>query len=312
MPGAVMPSIGSDAKGKPGTLALDARSNAVLTRSVETAAAESEGLDAFRRFCTPRLSARRAPDHDKLVERARFHLRSAARRVIHTCAGEIATYEMAPDEPVRGSVLLVHGWSGEAAFMGAFGDFLKRRGFRTVLMDLPGHGLSSGTQVSLIDCARAVLETAEAAGPFRFAIGHSIGAMAALMAGEGHAPLPRSYPFDSYVLVSMPDAFADITREFGREANLSAAAQRVFERELERLARRRIQDFTGTNLLRYVGRPSLLLHSRDDAEVGFRSAEAMCACCSDAKLEAFDGFGHRAILYAPPAVRAAAAFLSRR
>src|SRR5262245_28014651 len=36
---------------------------------------ELAGARAFRRFCTPELSSCRSVDHDRLVERARFHLR---------------------------------------------------------------------------------------------------------------------------------------------------------------------------------------------------------------------------------------------
>ena len=267
------------------------------------------GTRAFEHFCTPALSSRRAPDHDKLVERARFHLRHAATRRIVTPTGEVQTYTFTPDAPPKASVLLVHGWTGEAAFMGAFADYLRRRGYRAVLMDMPAHGQSEGHRVSLFDCARAALEVAEALGPMRFALGHSIGAMALLATGEGHRPLPRAYPFQAYVLVSMPDAFTDVTRMYGNELGLTAAALRVFERHLEGLSFRGISDFTGTKLLTTIGKPALLLHSRDDDEVPFACGEAMASRVPGVRLEPFDGLGHRAILYAPPPVRAAAGFL---
>ena len=274
--------------------------------------AELAGGHAFRLFCTPSLSSRRAPDHDRLVERARYHLRAAGTRRVATRAGEIQTYVLEPDVEPQASVLLVHGWTGEAAFMGAFADYLRRRGFRAVLMDLPAHGLSAGRETSLIDCAAAVLEVAEAYAPVRFALGHSIGAMAALTAGEGRWPLPRACPFEAFVLVAMPDRFADVTRDFVGELGLSPAAHAAFERRLERLAGRRIADFTGSRLLAATRQPALLLHSRDDDEVPFAAATGMARSVPRATLHALDGLGHRAILYAPPAVRAAAAFLGER
>lgn len=278
----------------------------------EDPADEAAGALTFRQFCTPALSSRRAADHDRLVERARYHLRSARQRRLTTPVGEIQVYEVEPECPPQHSVLLVHGWTGEAAFLGAFADFLRRRGLRCVLMDLPAHGLSSGHETTLMDCARAVLAVAEATGPIRFALGHSVGAMAALVAGEGRRPMPRGYPFEAYVLVAMPDRFADVTRDFGDEICLTPAALRAFERRLERLAERRIADFTGTRLLAGTGRPALLLHARDDAEVPFAAAEAIARALPAAVLQAFDGLGHRAILYAPQVVRAAAAFLGGR
>lgn len=280
--------------------------------SAQADAVEIAGEHAFRLFCSPSLSSRRAPDHDALVERARHHLRAARSRTIATSAGAIATYVVEPDGPARASALLVHGWTGEAAFMGAFADYLRRRGFRAILMDMPAHGRSEGHETSLFDCARAVLEVAETFAPVRFAVGHSIGAMALLTAGEGRRPLLRSYPFDSYVLVGMPDAFGEVTRDFGSEMSLTPACQRAFERRLEHLAERKIADFTGTALLTATGRPALLLHCRDDREVPFAAAQSICASVPRARMQAFEGLGHRAILYAPPAVRAAAAFLGER
>lgn len=276
-------------------------------------AAEAAGSHAFELFCTPARSSRRAEDHDKLVARARFHLRHAEPRAIGTSVGRIQTYRFEPDTEPLASVLLVHGWTGEAAFMGAFGDFLRRRGYRAVLMDMPAHGNSEGSETSLFDCARAVLEVAEALAPVRFALGHSVGAMAALTVGEGHFPLPRSYPFEAYVLISMPDGFVDVTRNFGAELGLGPAAQRIFEQRLENLAGRSIFDFTGAKLLTAVARPTLLLHARDDSEVPFACAETIAGAVTDkARLLPFDNLGHRAILYAPPAVRAACAFLNEQ
>jgi pimeloyl-ACP methyl ester carboxylesterase len=280
-------------------------------RMPDNGAAEATGLRAFKLFCAPSQSTRRSADHDKLVERARYHLRQTERRCITTSVCKIQTYTFTPDAEPVGSVLLVHGWTGEAAFMGAFGEFLRRRGYRAVLMDLPAHGESEGSEASLFDCARAVLEVAETLAPIRFALGHSIGAMAVLTAGEGHHPLPRGFPFEAYVLVSMPDEILDVTRDFGAELRLTPAAQCAFERRLEYLASRRMSDFTGAKLLTATNRPALLLHSRDDKEVPFACAENVTASAPLARLKAFDNMGHRAILYAPPVVRAASEFLGQ-
>ena len=271
-----------------------------------------EGVRAFRQFCTPALSRHRAPDHDALAERARFHLRDAVVRQVRTGGGEVRVHVLDPySGTAKASVMLVHGWTSEASFMSAFADFFRRRNLKVVLPDLPAHGASPGRRTSLIDCARAVLDVAIACGPVRFVVGHSIGGLAALVAGGGRPPMPRAAPFEAYVLVGMPDRFADVTRAFGSELGLPARAQRTFERRLERLAERRIEDFTGCNLLREANRPALVVHARDDAEVAFADAERIVASSPFAELAPFDDLGHRAILYAPQAVRAAHAFLAR-
>jgi pimeloyl-ACP methyl ester carboxylesterase len=270
------------------------------------------GYFAFRTFCTPSLSRQRSHDHDALVARARFHLRIAQPVQVSTRSGRVVAHVLEPEgATTRASVLVVHGWTSEASFMMAIAEYLRRRGYRVVVPDLPAHGLSPGVRTSLIDCAHAVREVAEALGPMSFAVGHSIGALAVLLAGGGARPMPRAYPFRAFALIASPNRFQDVTRRFGAEHRLSQAAQRDFERRLERIAERRIETFTGIDLLREAGRPALLVHSRDDEEVAFADAEAIAAACPGVSLDAHDDLGHRKILYAPPVVRTIGAFIDQ-
>jgi pimeloyl-ACP methyl ester carboxylesterase len=264
---------------------------------------------AFEEFCTPELSRHRSGDHDQLVERARFHLRNGMPTRVPTSVGELQAYVFEPDGAKRATVLFIHGWTGEASFMTAFAEQFRKRGFRAVVFDLPAHGKSAGKRTSLIACAHAVRQVAEALGPVHFAVGHSLGGLAALLAGGGGPPMPRAYPFLAFVLVSVPNRFSNVTSRFGEELSLSPAAQHVYERRLEDIACRRIVDFTAANLLVATGRPALLLHARDDADVAFADAKEIMAGCPGAELLAFDDLGHRKILYAPPVVRAAISYL---
>jgi pimeloyl-ACP methyl ester carboxylesterase len=267
---------------------------------------------AYRRFCHPRFSTRRTADHAVLVERARFHLRNARWVEVATTEGPVQAYVFEPDKgtPERGGVLVAHGWTSEASFMAVIAEQLRRAGFRVVTFDQPGHGKSSRERASLIDCSRALLQVAEALGPVRFALTHSMGGLAALLAGEGRAPLGRACPFERYVLISSPNRFGEIAREFGEELSLGPAAQRVYERHLERIAHRPMGSFTAANMLAATGRPALVVHSRDDSEVSFQNAEEIAAACPLAELKAVAGFGHRNILFAPPVIRAALSYLT--
>ena len=267
---------------------------------------------AYQRFCLPKYSTRRSLDHLALTERARFHLRNATWVRVPTAEGEIQTYVFEPDGvPVRGGVLIAHGWTSEASFMAVFAEQLRRAGFRVVAFDQPGHGKSEQERASLIDCARAALEVADALGPFRYAVTHSLGGLALLLIGEGAPPIARSYPFERYVLVSSPNRFSSIVDEFSEELGLRPEAARVFDRHIERIAHRPITTFTAANLLGAIRRPALVIHSRDDKEVSFRNAEEIVAAWPDAELQAFDGLGHRNILFASPVIRAAISYLTR-
>lgn len=264
---------------------------------------------AFQLFCLPRFSEYRSSDHMVLVRRARFHLRGAQMRKHPTSAGEVATFELRPDGDVRGSLLIVHGWTSEASFMMALAEPLRRSGFRVVLVDCPAHGRSEGEQTTLVGCARAVVEVAAELGPFEGIVAHSMGALAGLLGGTGEASLPSRVDFERYCLIAAPNRFSEVTFRFAERLRASRAARRQFEHQLERIAHMPIKDFCGSRFLNLIQRPTLLVHARDDMEVPFHNALEMAEVGDHVELEAFDGLGHRKILYAPPVVRKVVSFM---
>jgi len=151
------------------------------------------GDAAFRLFCMPELSYYRAANHLQLAERARFHLRNARWRRVATPVADIQTYIFEPDRRVAlGTVLVVHGWTGEASFMTALAEPIRRAGYRVVLFDLPAHGLSGERSTNLIECARATVMVGRQFGPLSAIVAHSFGGMISLVAAEGHPPMPHA------------------------------------------------------------------------------------------------------------------------
>jgi pimeloyl-ACP methyl ester carboxylesterase len=270
------------------------------------------GDTAFRIFCTPELSHYRAPNHKLLVERARFHLRHAHWRQIETPVANIQTYTFEPDrdDPI-GTVLIVHGWTGEASFMTAIAELIRRTGLRVVLFDLPAHGLSSASSTNLIDCARATTQVASHFGPLEAIVAHSFGGLISLVAAEGHPPMPFKLDIPRFVLASSPSSLSWVTSHFSRHRNLSPAGQKGFEQRIERLGGRSLACFTIAKLLQATGAKALVIHDRDDRDVSFDCAEEIAVNVEGAELLPFEGFGHRNILFAPPVMRAIVSYLSR-
>ena len=259
---------------------------------------------ALQLFCTPRYSEYRTSDHGELIARSRPHLSGVEPRRHMTGVGEVVSYELKPDAgESRGAVLVVHGWTSEASFMMALAEPLRRSGFRVVLVDCPAHGRTRGERTNIVACAMAVAEVAAAIGPFDAVVAHSMGALAALMAGTTDLPVRPPVVFERYYLVAAANRFQEVTRRFASRHSLSGSACRHFERHLERIARIPINSFRADRFLSSIGKPALLLHSSDDTEVPIHNAMEIVAACPDAELVTFDGLGHRRILYAPPAVR---------
>ena len=266
--------------------------------------AAAAGDMAFRIFCTPELSHHRTSDHHVLIERARFHLRNARWERVVTPAGEVCAYVFEPDGEVRGTVLLVHGWTSEAAFMTAFTEPLRRSGLRVVAFDFPAHGHSPGRRTNLAECARAMLAVAEHYGPIDATVAHSFGGFVSLLVAEGGPPLPHAHPIQRLVLLACPNRLGDVTRNFAGQLGLGKAARRAYEHHLERVGHRPVATFSAVELLAKVPVPTLVLHGCDDREVPFRNAEEIAEASPKARLMPFEGFGHRTILYAPPVMRA--------
>ncbi|MGI9404133.1 MAG: alpha/beta hydrolase [Hyphomicrobium sp.] len=265
---------------------------------------------AFRIFCTPEQSQHRTRDHHHLTQRARFHLRNATWQQFATPAGVVQTYVVEPEGPTRGTVMLVHGWTSEAAFMTAFIEPLRRSGFRVVLFDFPAHGHSPGRRTNLADCARAMLSVCEAFGPINAAVAHSFGGFVALLVAEGGPPLPRAHPITRLVLIASPNRLSDVTSDFGSKLGLTPAAQRAYEHHLERVGHRPVSTFSVVELLQAVNAPALIIHGSCDREVPFHNAEAIANLGPHIELQEYEGFGHRTILYAPQVMRAVMTYLA--
>jgi pimeloyl-ACP methyl ester carboxylesterase len=265
---------------------------------------------AFRIFCTPEQSQYRTSDHHHLTQRARYHLRNANWQKVATPAGVVQCYVFDPDEDARGTVVLVHGWTSEAAFMTAFIEPLRRAGIRVLLFDFPAHGASPGRRTNLAECARAMLSVCDAYGPIDAAVAHSFGGFVALLVAEGGPPLPHAHPISRFVLIGCPNRLSDVTGHFGGQLGLTPAAQRAYEHHLERVGHRPVSTFSAVELLQTVKAPTLVIHGSCDREVPFHNAEAIAKLGAHVELQEYEGFGHRTILYAPQVMRAVMTYLA--
>jgi pimeloyl-ACP methyl ester carboxylesterase len=202
------------------------------------------------------------------------------------------------------AILLVHGWAGRGAQLGAFVAPLLARGFSVVTFDAPGHGASDGSEANLVRSAAAIRTVAAAHGPLVGLVAHSVGAVAAARAMyEGLAA-------GAAVFVAPPADVAGPAAWFAEALGLSPRARDLMRARVEARVGVPWSAFEVARLAPALTSPLLVLHDRGDGEVPWQNGAVVARAWPGARLEATDGLGHRRILRDPGVVAAAVAFLS--
>lgn len=246
---------------------------------------------AVRLFTTPlppnwlRRAARW--DADWKIERWRFE----------EAALTIYARPAAPHGPVA---LLVHGWGGHARQLLPLAESLAQHGFRPVLMELPGHGRSTGTTSSLPQFARAIDYVAarlqQEGHRIGVLVGHSLGANAAAYAASRGTAAAR------LVLVAPPASPRAYTRYFAKVFGLTEDTRAAMQRHIEAREGVLMQHFEPAAVAPRIRVPTLVVHDRGDVINAFADGQAYAHAITGAQLVPTEGLGHRKILKDPGAI----------
>lgn len=199
-------------------------------------------------------------------------------------------------------VLLVHGWEGRGAQLGAFVPPLVEAGFRVVTFDGPGHGDSTAKRASLVDMARAVGAIADEVAPImggvHAVVAHSMGGASAVLAASKQ--LARgSLTSSRFVLIAPPAHPERFTRTVFEALSLSEGVQHRVVDRMERHLGARFEDLDGPTAASRLDGPALVVHDTDDREVPFSDGERYADSWPNARIVGTRGLGHRRILRDP-------------
>lgn len=199
-------------------------------------------------------------------------------------------------------VLLVHGWEGRGAQLGAFVDPLVAAGYRVVALDGPAHGDSTGTTVTGPEFARALGTAREAIGPLAAIVAHSFGGFTTLLAAS------RGLSADRLVVIGAPSSVPEVLREFQELIALPPRAMPAMVRALERMGGEPMEHFDVSTFVGRLDAQLLIVHDTDDLEVPYVNGTRLSDLFG-APLLTTSGFGHRRILFAPDVVAAVVEFV---
>ena len=248
---------------------------------------------AERLFLSPRRRPR--PEAERRILEGARHL------LVPSEYGPIAAWQWGEAGP---QVLLVHGWEGRGAQLGALGASLAAQGLRAIAFDAPGHGQTAGSISSLLHFSRAVHAASAAFGRFHAIVTHSMGGPAAVWA------LAEADLADRIAMISPPVDMRDFTRQLSGLLGLGAEVRSAVHRRLAARFGVPMEDLAADALAPRMRLPLLVVHDEEDREVPIRCGELWAARWPGASLVRTRGLGHHRILRDEPVLREIQGFVA--
>ena len=225
------------------------------------------------------------------------HAKLAQQQDVNTPSGVIRGYTWLPaDGTYKATVLLVHGWSGQALSMWPFINPLLEKDFRVIAMDAPAHGSSHGKTTNILKVSTALREFLRNEPELQGIIAHSFG-------GPVTAFTLRQYmrdntlPTRNVVTLGAPDTFSYMVQEFSEMLSIPPGPINYLINHLETLLGEKLAAMgTGSFFRTVEGLNLLVIHDRGDDRVPAEQAGLMAEHIHDAKLMLTEGLGHRRIL----------------
>jgi pimeloyl-ACP methyl ester carboxylesterase len=281
---------------------------------LERVSPNASGRLAFELFCrTPT----RKPKGSKAVAvfaKGADRLRSAQTVRLALSRGMAAAHHLggavtAGSAPRPARILIVHGWGSRAEYLTEMAVGLQEAGADVVLLDLPGHGASSGRRLDLKLAAEAIVAAERHFGTFEGVVGHSFGGASVMMAAGGiFCDIPKLQS-PRIALVGAPSSMNEVFNSFASAVGLGRASLAVMRGRVHLLSGRRIEELDGVAVARRLDRPLLVVHAEDDKEVNVGHAQRYIGVSPQIRHLWANGHGHRRIVSAPEVIRAVAEFL---
>ena len=233
---------------------------------------------AVRLFLTPVRSPYKREELDIIKTYQLSELTIQGKKVIYYSKGEGPT------------LLLVHGWSGRAMQFRKMAAFLIKEGFKVVLIDAPGHGLSEGKRSTIFQFAEAFEAVQKKEGNIKAVIAHSLGAAAVSYSASMGNVIP---PF---VVLGAPVIAHDILQSFSDTINASSLVHEAIREAAIDVYNKAFDDVSMQETFKHVNGPVLSLHGKKDRDVPLTHQAYLIKLNPNIDHRIYDDLGHRSIL----------------
>lgn len=232
-----------------------------------------KALDIFR---TPRRGRLRDQDHTFLA--------GATWETLQAEGLDIQTYIWEGTGP---TVLLAHGWESNSARWRTFINLLRKKDYRIVALDAPGHGATSSNRFDAMWYAQALKAVAEKHRP-SFIVGHSAGGMALLY----YLSNARPDFVKGSVVIAAPCSLRQVLGNFNKVMQLSERAMAGMEMAINDQFGLPVDAFNLFDFAEKTKIPGLVLYDACDEIASFAEGQKLAAIWKKSHFEGYNGLGH--------------------
>ncbi|RKE84440.1 alpha/beta hydrolase [Rhizobium sp. AG855] len=280
---------------------------------LEKLSPDASGKLAFELFCRTPTRKPKGSKAASVFRRGAERLKHASTVRLALSRGMAAAHHLTPGASSGGSgaarILVVHGWGSRAEYLTEMAAGLLDAGAEVVLLDLPGHGASSGRRLELRIAAEAIVAAERHFGRFDGVVGHSFGGAAVMMAAGGifcDVPVLNA---PRIALIGAPSSISEVFSGFANTIGLGRASLAAMRARVQALSGRSVEELDGVAVARRLDRPLLVVHAEDDKEVNVGHAQRYIGVSRHVRHLWANGHGHRRIVSAPEVIRAVGEFL---
>lgn len=187
-------------------------------------------------------------------------------------------------------VLLAHGWSGSGTQLSMIADRLLEKGFSTVSFDAPAHGEAPGKRSNMLHFIETIHQLEKTHGPFKAAIGHSLGGMSLLRATKFGLNIQR------LVIIGTANSITKITQNFAKNLQLSPKTAKLMKRFFDKHYGEDLDHYSGGVSAEGVKIPTLVVHDKQDVDVHYNDGIEIHDKLENGTLLLTEKLGHRKIL----------------
>lgn len=238
---------------------------------------------AFKIFCTPYTRRKKyiVPQIFEKAEKLSFKLSHF----------QINGFRWKPEKGNGYKVLICHGFDSLSYRFENYIIPLLHEGFEVLAFDAPGHGLSSGSQITLPVYRDTVLQIHKRFGPIDGIMTHSLGGLGAGLALEKM----EDHQHKRFVLVAPATESWRAINTFFKYIKVSNNVKEEFEKLIVELAGYPSSWYSVSRIMQEITTPTLWVHDKEDTITPFDDMKHMLEKkLPHIEFEVTQGLGHSA------------------